>query len=70
MATVGRGYMSLGGAAERCCGSRTHAHAGNSQEDLLSALLLQGDFEKRADRNDPRQQALLDEMRAHVKKVS
>jgi len=37
---------------------------------LIHALAnLQGDFEKRADRNDPRQQALLDEMRAHVKKV-
>ena len=30
---------------------------------------MQADFEKRSDRNDSKQQALLDEMRAHVKKV-
>jgi hypothetical protein len=30
---------------------------------------LQADFEKQADPNDPQQQALLEEMRTHLKKV-
>lgn len=31
--------------------------------------LLQADFERQADPNDPQQQALLEEMRQHLKKV-
>ena len=33
-------------------------------------LLLQADYQKRADPNDKQAQTLLDEMRAHIKKVS
>ena len=36
---------------------------------LLRLLVVQNDFEKRADAHNPKQQALLEEMRAHVKKV-
>jgi len=33
-------------------------------------LLLQADYQKRVDPNDKQAQTLLDEMRAHIKKVS
>lgn len=38
-------------------------------ESVRLLLILQADYERRANPNDKGQQALLEEMRAHVKKV-